>query len=378
MFVDRPWNKISLIRLASGLLICLGVSSLLPLLLGSWIGTSVFSSSDIKDPDPVVEAILLRSNSPPALHRILASLASPEQLNTLKKSNPVGKSEPTNAVALVLTNVLNRALADSRLRSPDILKEPALSDSTREMAKAATTDLDQLRLNRLILQDTFPGAFRAITHRKELAANSARSYQFLAANLALQIGLLWVMTLFLRDEGLSWGQFLRGSAERPLESIPFAIGVGIASTALLLAVSAFSTWVWSLLDHAPQVQQPLLILQQSSGMLEKLFFTYLAIAGAPFFEEVVFRGILYPALRQWGWIRASWIVSAVLFGLIHFDREKFLPLTLFALILIAVYQRTRTLIAPIVTHASFNLINFVLFVNQDAIRHALKQSPIAP
>jgi membrane protease YdiL (CAAX protease family) len=378
VFVDRPWNKISLIRLASGLLICFGVSSLLPLLLSSWIGSSWFSVSEIKDPNPIVEAILLRSNAPPALHRVLASLAEPDQISSLRKpSTSLGMTE-SNAVPSLLTNILSRALVDPRLRNAELLQEIAASDATRRSVQNATSELDQLRANRLVLQEGFPGALRSLTHRQELSYQSVRSYQFLTANLALQIGLLWVMTLFLRDEGLSWGQFLRGSADRPLASLPFAIGVGVGSTVLLLAVSAFSTWVWSLFDHAPQIQQPLLILQQSSGLVDKLFFTYLAIAGAPFFEELYFRGVLYPTLRQWGWKRGAWILSAALFGLIHFDREKFLPLTLFALILIAVYQHTRTLIAPIITHATFNLINFVLFVNQDAIRQAFKRSPVAP
>lgn len=374
--MDRNWNKLSLMRLASGLLICLGMSSLLPLLLSSWVGSSVFVPGDLKDPGQIRGAILTPSNAPPALHRVLSTLASPEQKKALLQIPSSVSADSTNAAIVALTNILNRALTDPRLRVAEILKSPLISDSTRKTVQTASAELELFRLNRLILQESFPAAFRAIAHRRELPFNTARSYQFLVANLALQVGLLWVITLFLRDEGLSWPQFLRGSAPNPVSTIPFAIGMGISATLFLLPISALSTWLWSLLDHTPQIQQPLLVLQQSSGMLEKLFFVYLAIVGAPFFEEVFFRGILYPTLCQWGWPRSAWIVSSVLFGTIHFDREKFLPLTLFALILIYVYQRTRSLLAPIVTHASFNLVNFVLFVNQDAIRQLLKHNPV--
>lgn len=376
MFVDRPWNKVSLLRLGSSLLVCFGVSSLVPLLLSAWIGSSFFSTADLKEPDRIAHALVSQTSSNSPLVTKLAALASPEDRETLRRTSIRTPISETNPAVQVLTNLLNRALLDPGLRSREALQGLSLSESTTRLLSEPATEGSRLRLNRMILQDAFPKALQPIRHSKELPSTQAKSYLFMSANLALQIGFFWILATFLRDEGLTWSQFLRGSAPAPLRSVGFGIGMGVGSTLILLMVSALSTWIWTHLDHTPQLQQPLQIFQQAAGMPEKLFFAYLAIVGAPFFEEVFFRGLLYTALRQFGYRRVAWILSAVIFGLIHLDKEKFLPLTVFGLILVAVYEHTRTLIAPILTHATFNLINLTLFLTQDAIRNLLKQHPV--
>ena len=376
MFVDRPWNKISLLRLGSSLLVCFGVSSLVPLLLSAWIGSSVFSTADLKEPDRIARAILSPTNSNSPFVTKLAALASLAERETLHRTPIPTPINETNPAVQVLTNLLNRALLDPSFHRREALQGLSLSENTTRLLSDSATNGANLRLNRMILQDAFPKAFQPIRHAKELPPAQAKSYLFMSANLALQIGFFWILATFLRDEGLTWSQFLRGSALEPARSVGFGIGVGIGSTLILLAVSALSTWIWTHLDHTPKLQQPLQIFQQAAGLPEKLFFTYLAIVGAPFFEEVFFRGLLYTTLRQCGYRQVAWILSAVIFGLIHLDKEKFLPLTVFGLILVAVYEHTRTLIAPILTHATFNLINLTLFLSQDAIRNLLKRNPL--
>lgn len=158
--------------------------------------------------------------------------------------------------------------------------------------------------------------------------------------------------------------------------MPFAIAAGAVSTVAMLALSGLSTWLLTLFDHAPRLQQPLVILQQARAPLEKFFFAYVALLGAPFFEETVFRGILYPALRQFSNPRFACLVSAGVFGLIHGDIEKFLPLALFGVILVRVYERTGTLVAPMLTHACFNSINFALFLHQESLQTTVQNPPL--
>jgi membrane protease YdiL (CAAX protease family) len=93
---------------------------------------------------------------------------------------------------------------------------------------------------------------------------------------------------------------------------------------------------------------------------------YVAIAlatvvGAPFFEELFFRGVLLRALARlfghWGgWVGPSLaiVVSGVLFGLAHAESLQLLGLAVFGVILGVVSYRTGRLGMNMVAHASFN------------------------
>lgn len=74
----------------------------------------------------------------------------------------------------------------------------------------------------------------------------------------------------------------------------------------------------------------------------------------PFFEELVFRGLLYRAFeRQRGWLYAA-IVTSVLFGLVHPDRM--IATGLGGLVLACVLRRTGSLRACVLLHCLFNVL----------------------
>ena len=70
----------------------------------------------------------------------------------------------------------------------------------------------------------------------------------------------------------------------------------------------------------------------------------------------MFRGFLLPSLTkylpQWGAVLAS----ALVFSLVHFTKDGFLPLLLLGLVFGAVYVQTRNLWPPILLHAVWNVI----------------------
>jgi len=87
-----------------------------------------------------------------------------------------------------------------------------------------------------------------------------------------------------------------------------------------------------------------------------------ALLLAPLAEEIGFRGILYPAVKQAGFPRlAFWGVSLV-FAAIHGHLATLVPLFLLALALTWVYEQTDNLLAPIAAHAMFNLLNFAKYL----------------
>lgn len=74
----------------------------------------------------------------------------------------------------------------------------------------------------------------------------------------------------------------------------------------------------------------------------------------PFFEELVFRGLLYRAFeRQRGWLYAA-IVSSVLFGLVH--PGHMVSSGLGGLVLACVLHRTGSLRACVLLHALYNVL----------------------
>ncbi len=79
-----------------------------------------------------------------------------------------------------------------------------------------------------------------------------------------------------------------------------------------------------------------------------------AAVGAAITEELLIRGLLYGALRRHlGW-QASALTTALLFGLLHFDPLRFLPLALLGFFLAVLRERTRGLTVPMCVHALHN------------------------
>jgi membrane protease YdiL (CAAX protease family) len=121
----------------------------------------------------------------------------------------------------------------------------------------------------------------------------------------------------------------------------------------------------------PEMQMPVRILQVSVSVERRLVFAVAAIILAPVVEETIFRGILYPLMKQHGPpVVALWATS-FFFAAIHANLMTFIPLTFLALVLTWLYERTDTLLAPIVAHAVFNLNNFFLLIYETEVTNWL-------
>lgn len=108
------------------------------------------------------------------------------------------------------------------------------------------------------------------------------------------------------------------------------------------------------------------ILRLVSSWPGRLYMGFATIVLAPVAEETLFRGILYMAVKQAGFPRVALWVTSLLFGALHGNLPSFLPLTLFAAALALAYEKTDSLLTPILAHAAFNAVNFVLlFVAND-------------
>jgi membrane protease YdiL (CAAX protease family) len=109
----------------------------------------------------------------------------------------------------------------------------------------------------------------------------------------------------------------------------------------------------------PEEQLPVRVLRASMSWPGRITLGAAAILLAPLAEEILFRGILYPAIKQAGYPHLALWGTVLLFAAVHMNAVTFLPLAVLALLLTALYERTNNLLAPIFAHALFNALNFV-------------------
>ena len=90
---------------------------------------------------------------------------------------------------------------------------------------------------------------------------------------------------------------------------------------------------------------------------DPLILTLMAVAAvivAPVCEEIVFRGYLYSAAKKHAGSTAAAFFSALVFAGAHGNVAALLPLFVFGLVLVAAYEFTGSIWAPMAIHAGFN------------------------
>jgi membrane protease YdiL (CAAX protease family) len=143
---------------------------------------------------------------------------------------------------------------------------------------------------------------------------------------------------------------------------------GIWAYLAALPAVALAALVWGAALRAaglPVTTQPLvdLIAGGAARPAMVLYLAAVAVSLAPVVEEILFRGLILPALmRHYAPWQATLIVST-LFACIHLHAPSVGPLFVLAWALAFAYQWTGSLAAPIVMHALFNAVNLAVMLN---------------
>ncbi len=175
------------------------------------------------------------------------------------------------------------------------------------------------------------------------------------------VGLLLIHAL-LREHQISWAAAFGFNSPRLGRALLLAIIVGIAVLPITLSLNQLSAQLLRWAHLKPQIQPSIETLHSIVSVKQKIFFGIVAIIVAPTVEEFIFRGILYPTIKQQGYPRLALWGTSLFFALIHNTPMIFVPLTFLALILTLLYENTNNLLAPIVTHSLFNAANFFWLV----------------
>jgi len=178
----------------------------------------------------------------------------------------------------------------------------------------------------------------------------------IATELLMRLGILVGFIVFLqrRHVGIAAAVGLRDLP--PRHALAWGVVFGFASLPPVGILIAANDALCRALGLHPS-EQPItemFVTTDSPTMLGLL--VIFAVFIAPVFEEFIFRGFAYPALKQrFGTWRALALVSVV-FALSHLHAPSIVPLFVLAIGLGLAYEWTGSLLAPITMHALFNAI----------------------
>lgn len=186
--------------------------------------------------------------------------------------------------------------------------------------------------------------------------------QMIIAALSLQGAALVFIPYFLREQQLTWKEsFGLGN------NLKRALMLGVILACVFLPMGMGLQWLSAQVmvhlpwfELKPRQQESVETLALAVTWLNRTVLGIVTIGVAPAAEEMVFRGILYPAIKGAGFPRLAFWGTAMLFALIHFNLVTFVPLMVLALALTLLYESTDNLLAPITAHALFNALNFAI------------------
>lgn len=85
-----------------------------------------------------------------------------------------------------------------------------------------------------------------------------------------------------------------------------------------------------------------------------------AVIAAPILEELFFRGMIYKRLRDIINVKAAVVISALFFGAFHGNLVQFVYAFIIGLMLAYVYEKFKTIWAPVIFHIGANLISVLI------------------
>lgn len=148
--------------------------------------------------------------------------------------------------------------------------------------------------------------------------------------------------------------------------------VAIFVSPLVMFLQGLLAQVLTPKGEAPKVQEMVRTIEQTVAIDQLVFYGLMAIVLAPVIEELLFRGIFYPAIKSRGRPRLALWGTSFMFALVHSNLLTFLPLALLAVVLVQLYERTGNLLAPILAHSGFNTINFLLLIYREELTQLLR------
>ena len=202
----------------------------------------------------------------------------------------------------------------------------------------------------------FPGGLSALVHA------SAPPWWFVAGSLVGLwtgfAGAIYVARVHghLAPLPAQW-RLRRGDALYVVLGVALQVGVDLA----------YRPW------HLQHLNQPVTHLFGGASGASAVLIALMTLLGAPFMEELFFRGLVFRGLagvlhaRERGLaLWAAVLASALLFALAHGEAAQFAGLAAVGVVLAVLVVRTQRLMPSFLTHASFNAVALAALFSQRA------------
>ena len=186
----------------------------------------------------------------------------------------------------------------------------------------------------------------------------------LVSTLSMQ-GMTWIFIWgFLKLHHVDWREAFGLRNVDFKKSLLLALKVLLPTLIVVLPLQYIWTMDLQLAGYHLENQKAVDMMLSAKSTAALAYFGFFAVIIAPVAEEFIFRGMLYPFIKQLGWPKLAWAGVSLLFAAIHADLAIFVPLFVLALILTWLYEKTDCLLAPILVHSLFNATNLVILLIQ--------------
>src|ERR1035437_5023686 len=189
-------------------------------------------------------------------------------------------------------------------------------------------------------------------------------------------GVAWLLILFfLRQHQVGWREAVGFRGPRLLRALLRAMLLAVAILPVAWGLQIISMDALTRAGWPPEEQLAVTLLANTKSWWLRVYLGVFAVVLAPVAEEFIFRGMLYPFVKQLGSPRYALFGISAIFALIHLDAGTLVPLFVLALALTWLYEKTDNLLAPITAHSLFNATNLVALHFLPQINQFLQKFP---
>ncbi len=171
----------------------------------------------------------------------------------------------------------------------------------------------------------------------------------LTAQTAIVLGMVYA--LVIRKYGLSWAELgLRPVSRR------WCVRAALVAILMMPVVAVVNSLVPTVTNEPFQNPQIYALAPMGFSWAGLIIMTVMAGVVAPIAEEIAFRGLLYPWLRdRWG-VPAAAVASGLCFAVLHGVVILIPALTVIGIVLAVLYQRSGSLWTAVIAHGIFNSV----------------------
>jgi len=170
---------------------------------------------------------------------------------------------------------------------------------------------------------------------------------------------------------VGWGEAFGFSMRNWRSVILLGLLAAIAFLPVGLSLQFVSAQIMTRLQLETHEQPAVETLENAESWESRVYLIVFTILVAPVAEEILFRGVLYPAIKQGGYPRTAMWATALVWAAIHMTAAIVLPLFVLGLALAYLYEKTNNLLAPITAHAVFNAINVAFLYFGDDVSQTI-------